>query len=431
MGARQHGLRERKVREALERTADNQQGRQADGRPPEIVSSDPDSFPYGVWHERHPALFRRLRDTFPYGPEQISALDELLEETLHGTIRPLPADGPGAAPDAALWSGTWDRGHYGKGWTEAPFLWAESYFYRRLLSAVGHSAPGPGSAWRGIDPFAPFKEAELAGELVDEELAALDALDDALVDERTDALLLAALWGNRADLGFLLTADAARPGGTPPLVADDREALHALLRTAGERGGREAGAGRLVYVTDNAGRELIPDLLLVAHLLDSGRAAEVTLEVKSGPYYVSDATASDVLSCLRRIARAPGAAGRAGHRLWHAMGEGRVTVRARPFSCAPLGYAEMPEDLRADLASAALTIVKGDLNYRRLVGDRHWPPTTPFAEVTAYFPGPVAALRTLKSDVVTGLSAETVAALDASAGDWRTNGEHALIQLRE
>ena len=51
--------------------------------------------------------------------------------------------------------------------------------------------------------------------------------------------------------------------------------------------------------------------------------------------------------------------------------------------------------------------MKGDLNYRRLVGDRLWPPTTPFADVTAYFPGPVAALRTLKSDVIVGLDART------------------------
>ncbi|BFO16553.1 hypothetical protein SHKM778_29410 [Streptomyces sp. KM77-8] len=65
------------------------------------------------------------------------------------------------------------------------------------------------------------------------------------------------------------------------------------------------------------------------------------------------------------------------------------------------------------------------------MGDRYWPPTTPFAEVTAYFPGPVAALRTLKSDVITGLTAQTEAALDAAEGRrWRTGGTHALIQVR-
>ncbi len=91
----------------------------------------------------------------------------------------------------------------------------------------------------------------------------------------------------------------------------------------------------------------------------------------------------------------------------------------------------MPADLRAEFAAATVTVLKGDLNYRRLVGDRRWPPTTPFADVTAYFPGPVAALRTLKSDVITGLTAETEEALEASGeGRWRTSGTHALIQVR-
>ncbi|CAM5228649.1 Damage-control phosphatase ARMT1-like metal-binding domain-containing protein OS=Streptomyces griseomycini OX=66895 GN=FHS37_002772 PE=3 SV=1 [Streptomyces griseomycini] len=91
----------------------------------------------------------------------------------------------------------------------------------------------------------------------------------------------------------------------------------------------------------------------------------------------------------------------------------------------------MPDDLRADFAAAAVTLVKGDLNYRRLVGDRYWPPTTPFADVTAHFPGPVAALRTLKSDVITGLTPGTEAALVAAEGQrWRTGGTHALVQVR-
>jgi hypothetical protein len=91
----------------------------------------------------------------------------------------------------------------------------------------------------------------------------------------------------------------------------------------------------------------------------------------------------------------------------------------------------MPAGLRAEFAAATVTVLKGDLNYRRLVGDRRWPPTTPFADVTAYFPGPVAALRTLKSDVITGLTADTERALEGSGERrWRTSGTHALIQVR-
>ncbi|GAA3513548.1 hypothetical protein FHR32_008311 [Streptosporangium album] len=42
----------------------------------------------------------------------------------------------------------------------------------------------------------------------------------------------------------------------------------------------------------------------------------------------------------------------------------------------------------------------------------------------------MAALRTLKSDVVVGLGAATVAALEKTGEPWRTSGTHALIQAR-
>ncbi|NUO55530.1 MAG: DUF89 family protein, partial [Streptomyces sp.] len=185
-------------------------------------------------------------------------------------------------------------------------------------------------------------------------------------------------------------------------------------------------------VADNAGRELVPDLLLIAHLLAHGRIRRAVLHVKPYPCYVSDATTADVVDALRRLIRSRGAAADHGRTLWSAMADGRLTVRAHPFSCAPLPYEDMPDDLRGEFADATLTVLKGDLNYRRLVGDRRWPPTTPFADVTAYFPGPVAALRTLKSDVITGLTPATEAALVAAEGQrWRTGGTHALIQVRQ
>ncbi|MFI6081374.1 damage-control phosphatase ARMT1 family protein [Streptomyces sp. NPDC051217] len=408
---------------------------------PVIVSSAPGSFARSVLAERHPALIQQVRDAFPWSPERHRALDALLRSCTEGVIEPLD---PGAH-DREQWD-AWGGEYFGRSWFDVPFLWSESYFYRRLLEAVGYFAPGP---WHGTDPFAPFKRAELSGSLVDDELAALDALAERPVEERAAAYLQASLWGNRADLGFSVgspgTADAARGEDPPPLVADDSEVLWSLLPTdatpaeAPSRGGT-SGSPRTVHViADNSGRELIPDLVLIDHLLTAGRADEVVLHVKPYPYYVSDATMADVVDCARRIAQASGTAGEAGKRLWAAMGDGRLAVRAHGFYCAPFPYSEMPADLRREFAGAALTIVKGDLNYRRLVGDRLWPPTTSFAARTAHFPGPVAALRTLKSDVIVGLDPRTVERLEAAGGSggagdgakpgWRTSGTHALVQV--
>ncbi|MCL7365562.1 damage-control phosphatase ARMT1 family protein [Streptomyces ardesiacus] len=395
---------------------------------PVILGNEPGSFPHGVLAERHPAIVRQVRDAFPLGPERRRALDALLASCADGVVEPLPADADPTGRDRDRWA-RWGMDAYaGRSWYEVPWLWAESHFYRRLLDAFGHFGPGP---WQGVDPFRPAKLAELDAPETDEELAALDGLDALPAEERTRALLHGSLWGNRADLGFRLSGPgAAAGGGTEPVVADDSATLWSLLPAPA------AGAPRrepvtLCLVADNAGRELVPDLLLVAHLLAEGRVDRAVLHVKPYPYYVSDATPADVLDALRRLVAAGGTAAGYGERLWTALTDGRVTVRAHPFSCAPLPYADMPGDLREDFAAATVTVLKGDLNYRRLVGDRWWPPTTSFADVTAYFPGPVAALRTLKSDVVTGLDAGTVSALEASGERrWRTSGTHALIQVR-
>ncbi|QLH26093.1 damage-control phosphatase ARMT1 family protein [Streptomyces sp. Rer75] len=381
---------------------------------PVILCDEPGSFARSVLTERHPALIEKVRDAFPYEPEQHRALDALRHDHAEGVVTPLD---PGAH-DHDRWQ-SWGQEYFGRSWFEVPFLWIESYFYRRLLGAVGYFAPGP---WQGIDPFRPFKQAELDTPEAARELTALDHLLDRPADEAADALLHGSLWGNRADLGFRISSGGAASSAGAPLVADDADVLWRLL---------PAGApATLCLVADNAGRELLPDLVLIDHLLRHRRAERVVLQVKPYPYYVSDATTSDVVDCLRHLARAEGAAGEAGTRLWAAMAEGRLTVRAHDFFCAPLPYAEMPDDLRREFADATLTVLKGDLNYRRLVGDRLWSPTTPFADRTAYFPGPVAALRTLKSDVITGLDADTEAALDAEERHWRTSGTHALIQVR-
>ncbi|AZS84366.1 damage-control phosphatase ARMT1 family protein [Streptomyces griseoviridis] len=384
---------------------------------PVILGDEPGSFPHSVLAERHPAIIQQVRDAFPYDPTRHRALDALLANCADGAVEPLSA----TAHDRDHWT-AWGLGtHVGRSWYDIPWLWSESYFYRRLLDAVGYFAPGP---WQGIDPFRPFKLAELAAPETDEELAALDDLTTLPADGQARALLHGSLWGNRADLGFRLSdSAAATAAAVPALVADDSDTLWSLLPSG--------GAGTLCLIADNAGRELVPDLLLIAHLLEHGRVGRAVLHVKPYPYYVSDATTADVVDALTRLVRADGRAAEYGRLLWSAMTDGTLAVRAHPFSAGPLPYADLPADLRAELATAALTVVKGDLNYRRLVGDRRWPATVPFAEVTAHFPSPVAALRTLKSDVVTGLAPATEAALDAAeGGSWRTAGTHALIQVR-
>jgi damage control phosphatase ARMT1-like protein len=350
---------------------------------PSVITLE-DAFPHQVFHERHPKLVERLFEAHPYSPAQRSAVTALLAETMEGVIAPL---------SDPLWR-EWGEGHFGTPWAKTPFLWAESYFYRRLLDAVGYFSTG-------VDPFAPFKTAELLDPGLDQDFQWLDEVT-------FDGALTASLYGNRADLGFqLLTA------GTSPihdqLVADDSEAFAEFLRANAPI--------KVTFVLDNAGRELLSDLVFADHLLSSGLAGEVVLHVKPYPYFVSDATATDAGDCLRRLRKLPGGAG---DRLHQAAAEGRLSIRTHPFHVAPLSFADMPADLADELAGG-LTIFKGDLNYRRLLGDRAWEPTTPFGEVVSYLSGPAVALRILKSDVLVGADA------DRAEPGWRVSGNYALI----
>lgn len=88
-----------------------------------------------------------------------------------------------------------------------------------------------------------------------------------------------------------------------------------------------------------------------------------------------------------------------------------------------------PRDLRDDLAGADTVILKGDLNYRRLVGDYHWSATESFSALTEYFPTRVIALRTLKCDVAVGIDAGMVADLERTEPDWRISGSHGVVQM--
>jgi uncharacterized protein with ATP-grasp and redox domains len=380
--------------------------------PPELLNNDPNGFAWGVWHDRTPKLVAQLRDASPYGPRQRRALDALLEEIASGLMQPLGPD----AHDHEAWA-SWGADYFGKRWLDAPFLWSESYFFRRVLDATGFFEPGP---WRCVDPFEQLKTAELDDPALDRDLARLDDLQQLPPDEQAHAKLLGSLWGNRFDLGFTIGETGGPPqAASAGLVADHEADLWPYLNPAAD----------VVLVTDNAGRELLADLVLIDHLLQHGHAATVTLHVKPYPYYVSDATTADVVTSLVRLSRTPGVANEIWDRLRSWASDATLSLYTHDFYCAPWSYRRMPDDLAARFEQASLTIVKGDLNYRRLVGDRDWPPTTPFTDAAAYFPAPVAALRTLKSDVVTGVEPTTLAGLDSTGQPWRTDGRNALIQV--
>ena len=292
-----------------------------------IVSDQPGSFAWGVWNKRHPVLIKQIQDAFPYPAEIRRALDALLDETLSGTIQPLRG-----RPRHGLWQ-AWDRGWYGGRGSARRSCGRSRSSTGGCWRPSGTSGRGRGVAWTcSRQP----KQAELGTSAVAVELAALDDVARLPLPDQRRALLLAALWGNRADLGFRITAAAEGPA--TDLLADDSAQIWELLGAASEPA--------VHLVADNAGRELLADLVLVDHLLATGAAARVVLHVKPQPYYVSDAGGADVVEVVRRISVEPGASARTGRRLWTALSDGTITLRTHPFWCAPCPSTTCPRTWR-------------------------------------------------------------------------------------
>jgi hypothetical protein len=191
------------------------------------------------------------------------------------------------------------------------------------------------------------------------------------------------------------------------------------------------GPGRVDFLIDNAGFELVGDLILADYLLRVGAAAEIDLHLKGHPTYISDATLPDVHHTIAFLASEPVPAARGlAARLNHFLAEERLRLKPDFFWCSPLAAWEMPVSLASELAPASLFVTKGDANYRRLLGDRRWLYSTPFASVVSYFPAPLLALRIFKSQVAVGLAPGQAEAVAQQDPGWMTDGRWGIIQYR-
>lgn len=386
--------------------------------PPPIRTSDPDSFARYTFVERLPTILRDVLAQNDLPDDSREALDVLHEEIVHGGVRALHEN----APDATFWN-TVSAPNIGRSWLDVPWYWGEAFFYRRLLEATGYFRPGPG---RQMDPFGPKKATDLAPDAAPH---ALNALLSRLPEEprdRFDMLLHGSLWGNRSDLSYEVARRLGRPTGAPEeranLLVDDSCRLWEVLRTK--------ACPRLVLLADNAGTELLMDLALVDYLLCQDLVEEVQVHVKPDPYFVSDAMAEDVWAGLAALEAASGPARGLAQRLRAQIKRNDLQLVSHWHYVTSLFFFQLPEDLYATLAGADLVVVKGDANYRRLLGDAHWPPTTSFERVTRYFPTRVVALRTLKAEIIVGLKPGDAERLRAEDPSWLVNGRRGVVQAR-
>lgn len=162
---------------------------------------------------------------------------------------------------------------------------------------------------------------------------------------------------------------------------------------------------RFDIICDNAGKELFSDLYLACYFLFNNIVGKVVFHFKPYPYFVSDATKEDFGFMMNAIMQYGGAECAA--QCSNYVREGKIEIEDDAFWAAPLCFKDMPNsNLRDQLCNSDLIIVKGDLNYRRLVEDKDWRHTDSFLERTkgVFRDVPIFAPRVLKSDVLVGIS---------------------------
>lgn len=370
-----------------------------------------------------PEIAARTISENDFPSEVNSRIETLISEIRSGTVRPIVDPG---TEDAEGWNDAL-KPYLGLDWLQIPWFVAETYMYRRIVEATGYFQPGP---TYHVDPYSFQKQSGLEQSIpgitqlwsrVDGWVSDRQFLPDHLV-----SLFLADLWGNQADLSVFPAGKDEQPAprashdsGEHLLVNEAPQVVEALYS--------RSPVQRIDMILDNAGFELCGDLALAYFLLEAGLANTIRLHVKLHPTFVSDTIATDITTTLSEL-EGRTETGRVSSGVRVLLDENRLQIVSDPFWTSPLPVWKMPEGLKTGLSRSSLVIFKGDANYRRLLGDLHWPFDTSFTEIVRYFPAPLVALRAMKSEIVSGLAPGQANDLLARDPEWQVNGRWGLIQ---
>ena len=115
-------------------------------KPPFIMTGDPGSFAEFTIKNRKPMILERVARDNQFSSSVNKGLEEFLREIKSGIIQPLNNQSQGAV--------VWNRKvaeFAGKTWSELPWFFAETYFYRRVCEITGYYELGNQNYLR--DPF--------------------------------------------------------------------------------------------------------------------------------------------------------------------------------------------------------------------------------------------------------------------------------------
>ncbi|GMI15619.1 hypothetical protein TrLO_g15174 [Triparma laevis f. longispina] len=412
--------------------------------PPPLTSSTPNTWAYDTMYRRVDRdILRRLEDenseefSTPEFQEAKLKIADLRNELRNSApIRHINDTGP----DLSSWHlAMSDIVSNQQTYLTAPWLAAEFYVYRRVLECFDYF--NPSSKTFKFDPFLKQKRSGLQTSVASSEalLKKFSKLPPKSSSAGLNLAILSALWGNKMDLSIWPADDV---GGVDVfsdileeasgnLLWDDTDRLISDMLARGSPG---ENGNRVHIVVDNAGFELVTDLALADFLISSGVASCVTFQLKKHPTFVSDAMESDLLETVEYFGGLDGASNPfcvAASERWKSYLANNQWICSEDFYWVqPHPMWDMPTHLSSTLSSTCdVCFVKGDANYRRLIGDLKWDYVTDsFQDVVgSYFPCDVVALRTLKAEVGCGMVLDSVEVAKEKDPSWQVDGKWGVV----
>nr|CAI5855184.1 unnamed protein product [Callosobruchus analis] len=197
------------------------------------------------------------------------------------------------------------------------------------------------------------------------------------------ALLKLNLWGNKCDLSISLGKMADNSILMDTAALDDHILCNHCEAIWEAVSGTKAQSHTITIVFDNAGYEVFTDLCIADYIITTKLADNIMLYVKTIPWFISDVMTHDLYWMLDQM------------------------KKSDDKYLKPLG----------------------DLNYRRLFGEKNWNPATLVEQgLQGFHPSKLAILRTIKADIVCGLPHGLAEKIEKQDPKWMETGDWGLIQ---
>ncbi|XP_017155406.2 damage-control phosphatase ARMT1 [Drosophila miranda] len=413
------------------------------------------SFAFLSLQERMPGIMQQIIELLlECRPELVARFGEEARDELQHVIecierlkRELQRDRQfllfhGNEPDKDAWNAfILELPRHKRTYFRACWLHSECYLYRRIYSFLENT-----QHLGGFDYFAHLKQDDL--QLSERAMCALASATRNLPKnyQSFSNLMRINMWSNRYEIqlnAYIFQEDelhsdidvlAKVADLDRNLLVDDSILVWNSLMRAKVKGQREIIVD---FICDNGGFEFFTDMLLLEFLVENGMATQVRLHVKAIPWYISDVLSSDILWTINYLIDHPDPMLSALGLKWaRLMNDGKIAIAPTShFWTGPQPYFVMIDsdlELYKMLSGGYLAIFKGDLNYRRLMGDYIWDPNEEFITCLRGFrPCNICAMRTVKCEVVCGLPEGKADDLLRTDPQWMTSGNYGVIQYTD